>query len=52
MGALLNEDLSDANIMDIESEETKSIDLKLTNPIEKRKEALGESDTDGEILNE
>ena len=52
MGALLDEDLSDANIMDIESEETKSIDLKLTTPIEKRKEALGESDTDGEILNE
>ncbi len=52
MGALLDEDLSDANIMNIESEETKSIDLKLTTPIEKRKEALGESDTDGEILNE
>ena len=40
MGALLDDDLSDTNIMDIESEETKSIDLKITNPIEKGKEVL------------
>jgi NhaP-type Na+/H+ or K+/H+ antiporter len=52
MGALLDDDLSDTNIMDIESEEIKSIDLKITNPIEKGKEVLGESDTNSELLNE
>jgi len=51
MGTLLDDDLSDANIMDIETSETKAIDLKITNPIESGKEVLGESDTDGEILN-
>ncbi len=52
MGALLDDDLSDTNIMDIENSETKAIDLKITNPIEKGKEVLGESDTDGELFNE
>ncbi len=52
MGSLMDDNLSDVNIMDIETEENKSIDLKLTNPIEKGSEALGESDTDGEISKE
>ncbi|NNK75424.1 MAG: sodium:proton exchanger [Maribacter sp.] len=48
MGSLLDEDLSDANIMDIETEETKAIDLNLTNQIAKEKKALGELDNEGE----
>ena len=34
MGALLDEDLSDDNIMDIETTEHASIELEITNPIE------------------
>lgn len=52
MGALLDEDLSDDNIMDIETEETKAIDLKITNPIEKEKGTLGELNSDNELTNE
>jgi len=52
MGALLDEDLFDDNIMDIETEETKAIDLKTTNPIEQEKGALGDMDADPELSNE
>ncbi|MGB5500504.1 MAG: cation:proton antiporter [Maribacter sp.] len=51
MGALLDDDLSDDNIMDIENSETKSIDLKITNPLEKGKEILGDSNTDDTLPN-
>ena len=52
MGSLLDEDLVNDNIMDIETKETKAIDLNITSPIDGRIEDADTLDSDSELSNE